>query len=69
MSALRRFARFWYDFVVGDDPRIAAGVVVALSLTALLAHHDLAAWWLMPVAVLSLLAYSLARAARAARRD
>jgi hypothetical protein len=24
------FARFWYDFVVGDDWRIAAGVVAVL---------------------------------------
>ena len=26
---LRAFAAFWWDFVVGDDWRIAAGVVVA----------------------------------------
>jgi hypothetical protein len=30
------FARFWWDFVVGDDWRIAAGVVVVLALGALL---------------------------------
>ena len=33
MSALGRFARFWYDFVVGDDWLVAFGVVVVL-LTA-----------------------------------
>jgi hypothetical protein len=27
----RGFARFWWDFVVGDDWRIAAGVVVVLA--------------------------------------
>jgi hypothetical protein len=30
MSFLRSFGRFWYDFVIGDDWKIAAGVVVAL---------------------------------------
>ncbi len=28
------FARFWYDFVVGDDWRIAAGVVGVLAIGA-----------------------------------
>ena len=30
------FARFWWDFIVGDDWRIAAGVVLVLGLGALL---------------------------------
>ena len=30
-----RFFRFWYDFIVGDDWRVAAGVVAAIGLTAL----------------------------------
>jgi hypothetical protein len=25
------FLRFWYDFVIGDDWKIAAGVVLALA--------------------------------------
>lgn len=36
------FGRFWWDFVVGDDWRIAAGVAVALSVGALLAATDTA---------------------------
>jgi hypothetical protein len=28
------FGRFWYDFVVGDDWRIAAGVAVVLGAGA-----------------------------------
>jgi hypothetical protein len=32
----RGFARFWWDFVVGDDWRIAAGVVVVLAGGAVL---------------------------------
>ena len=30
------FARFWWDFIVGDDWRIALGVVVVLGAGALL---------------------------------
>jgi ABC-type methionine transport system permease subunit len=32
---VRAFGRFWFDFIVGDDWRIAAGVVGALGLGAL----------------------------------
>jgi len=64
MRYLVGFGRFWYEFIVGDDWRIAAGLAVALGLCALLVHEDLAAWWLLPVAVLGLLAESLRRATR-----
>jgi hypothetical protein len=67
MRALGSFLHFWYDFVVGDDWRVAAGVVVALAGTAVLAHVNLPAWWLLPLAVIVLLVVSLLRAARAAR--
>ena len=36
MRFLRGFGRFWWDFIVGDDWRIAAGVVVVLTAGALL---------------------------------
>jgi hypothetical protein len=36
MRFVAAFGRFWWDFIVGDDWRIAAGVVVVLSLGALL---------------------------------
>ena len=69
MSRIAAFGRFWWDFVVGDDWLVAAGVVVALGLTALLAHREVSAWWVMPVAVVVLLVVSLRRAiARQARR-
>lgn len=63
-----RFVRFWYEFVVGDDWVVAAGVVVALAATALLEHDGVAAWWLLPLAVPVLLAVSLRRAVRLSRR-
>jgi hypothetical protein len=61
---LRSFGRFWWNFIVGDDWRVALGVAAALGLTYLLAHDGVDAWWLLPVAVALVLAGSLARATR-----
>ncbi len=55
-----------WEFVVGDDWRTALGVVLALALTALLASAAIEAWWLMPPAVVGLLALSIRREARSA---
>jgi len=65
MKYIIGFFEFWYDFIVVDDWTVAAGVVVALALTALLAHNDIAAWWLLPIAVVLGLTASLWRVARA----
>ncbi len=67
MSRLEALARFVWDFVVGDDWRIAAGVVLALAVTALLAGTGIAVWWLMPAFVVALLAWSVWRASRSRR--
>jgi hypothetical protein len=64
MRRLKAFGLFWYDFVVGDDWRIAVGLVAALGLTAILVSLSISAWWLLPVAVIALLAESVLRAAR-----
>jgi hypothetical protein len=64
MRFIRSFGRFWWNFIVGDDWGVAAGVGVALALTALLAHDGVNAWWLLPVAVALLLADSVRRASR-----
>ena len=67
---VRAFGAFWYDFVVGDDWVVAAGVVLALALTAVLAHSVTAAlWWIVPAAVLVLLPLSLFRAVRRHQRS
>jgi hypothetical protein len=58
------FGRFWWNFVVGDDWRVAAGLLAAFVLTWVLAHHGVAAWWLLPLAVVLLLVGSVAREAR-----
>jgi len=64
IRALRSFAAFWYDFLIGDDWRIAAGVALALAVTALLVYLGVSAWWVLPVAVLVLLGFSVWRVAR-----
>jgi hypothetical protein len=61
---IRSFGRFWWNFIVGDDWRVAAGVAAALAFTALLAHNGVNAWWLLPIAVALLLADSVRRASR-----
>ena len=60
----RRVALAVWDFVVGDDWRTAAGVIVILGATALLAATGAAAWWLAPPAVLAVLFWSVRRVAR-----
>ena len=62
MRYVRAFGRFWWDFVVGDDWRVAAGIAVALGLTKLLTSEGANVWWLLPAAVALLLAASLWRA-------
>lgn len=64
MRVLKSFGAFWYDFIVGDDPLVAVGVVLGLGATAALTHAAVPAWWLMPSVVALLLAGSLARAVR-----
>jgi len=69
MRRVEGFLAGIWEFVVGDDWRTALGVVVALALTALIAAAAIPAWWVMPVAVVGLLALSILRAARRPRDD
>ncbi len=64
MSRITALGAFIWDFVVGDDWRVAAGVVVAIAVTAAVASTTVAAWWILPLAVAVLLALTLHRAAR-----
>lgn len=65
MTRVEAFIRFIWDFVVGDDWRLAAGVVVALGITAVIAGTSVAAWWILPLAVAALLGVSVWRAGQA----
>ncbi|HTT29822.1 MAG TPA: hypothetical protein VMG37_15515 [Solirubrobacteraceae bacterium] len=64
MNWIVRAAHAVWEFVVGDDPFTALGVVVALGVTALIAGAGAPAWWVMPPAVVALLGFSVLRVAR-----
>ena len=59
---MRRALAAAWEFVVGDDWVTAAGVALAIAATAVLASAGVAAWWVLPVAVVMLLARSVSRA-------
>lgn len=61
MKRIRAFGAFWYDFVVGDDWRLAAVSAVALGLCGLLAHHGVTSWWIVPAVVAVTLTLTLIR--------
>lgn len=65
MKLLRSTASGIWQFVVGDDWRIAVGVIAALGLTGLLAEVN-SAWFVMPAAVVCLLGLSVWLGARRA---
>ena len=58
------FLYFWYDFIIGDDWRVAAGVVAGFF-----ALHAIGAssWWLMPAVVALMLGFTLLEATRPAK--
>jgi hypothetical protein len=60
---VKRFARFWWDFVIGDDWLVAAACAVAIGATYALAHDSVNAWWLLPPAVFVTLFVSVRRGA------
>jgi hypothetical protein len=64
MRALATFGRFWYDFIIGDDWRLALGVVASITAVYIAAHHGADWWWFLPVAVAGLLTISLTHATR-----
>jgi hypothetical protein len=64
MTRVRAFPAAVWEFIVGDDWRTAIGVALAIALTAVIASAGISAWWVMPLAVLGLLALSVIRAAR-----
>jgi hypothetical protein len=68
MNFLRAFFRFWRDFIIGDDWRIAAGLAFGLLVTWLVARAGVPAWWLLPVAVLGVLLLAVWRAVRTDER-
>jgi hypothetical protein len=68
VNHLRTFGKFWYDFIIGDDWRVAAGVTAVIALVYFVAGRGANWWWLLPVAVAALLVVSLDNATRTRRR-
>jgi hypothetical protein len=62
IARLRAFGAFWYDFLIGDDWRIAIVVAVALAVTFGVSKTSIPAWWVLPAAVAIVLPWSLWRA-------
>jgi hypothetical protein len=69
MSRVRAFLAFWWDFVVGDDWRLATGVAGGLGLTALASRSTGAGWILLLVTVSAVLILSVRRVVALAARD
>jgi hypothetical protein len=67
VNRIKAFGGFWYDFIVGDDWRVAVTVVVALAITFGVARTAVPAWWVLPATVAILLPLSLWRVARTGR--
>jgi hypothetical protein len=63
MKYVKAFGRFWWNFIVGDDWTVAAGVAVALALVKILTDHGVNAWWLLPLTVALLTGISVWREA------
>ena len=61
-SRLRAVALFIWDFVVGDDWRLASGVAVGLAVTAVVASSGVVAWWTLPALAGAMLTVSVWRA-------
>lgn len=60
------FLFFWYDFIIGDDWRVAAGVIIGF-----IAIHIAGAstWWIAPLSVAAMLIFTLHEATRPVDQD
>jgi hypothetical protein len=65
IAKVRAFGAFWYDFIIGDDWRVALGVVLAFAGTWVVTRSTtIAAWWIVPAVVAVVLPMSIRRATR-----
>jgi hypothetical protein len=72
VRAVGGFLRFWYDFVVGDDWRIAAGIGLLVAAGAWLVHDHVVRTNVIvvgvPVVLVAVVAASILRDARGMHR-
>jgi hypothetical protein len=72
VRAVGGFLRFWFDFIVGDDWRIAVGVAVLVGAAGWLVHDGVVGTSAIaigvPVVLVAVVAASVVREARALSR-
>jgi hypothetical protein len=61
---MEAIARGAWEFVVGDDWRVALGIVAMLAATAAFEGLGMPAWWLSPLATVAILYRSVCRVRR-----
>jgi hypothetical protein len=64
IAVIRSFLAFWWDFIVGDDVRLAIGVVLGIAAVAVVHLAGVASWWALPAVWIVALIWSLGRAVR-----
>ncbi len=64
-AKIRAFVAFWYDFIIGDDWRVAVVVGAALAITyGLSSTTGVPVWWIVVVGVAIVLPLSIHRVTR-----
>ena len=58
---VKKFAAFWFDFLIGDDWQGTLIVITAFIITHYLAGENMVSWWVLPLGILILLPYNLLR--------
>lgn len=58
------FGRFWWEFLIGENPDAFLGTLVVVGLVLLLRHERVAALTLLPLGVLGILLASTYRGRR-----
>lgn len=61
VKGVRGVLIFFYRFVFGDDPMVAAVMLIGLGVTAALVAGAINAWWLIPPLAVAMTALSVWR--------
>jgi hypothetical protein len=59
MEYIKRFFKFWYDFLIGNDLVGSLIVLIAFGLTYFVAHAHITAYWILMLAVLISLSWNV----------
>jgi hypothetical protein len=68
VSFLVGIARFLYQFIFGDDWRVAVVILLGLAATGTLARRGVQAWWLVPLLAIVMTGFSLFRPRKVGRQ-